>query len=177
MKFLSLAKKNKKNGSLPRIKTDAGRFCINDKSGAGFTMIELLVVILIVGILISIVLASMSNARNSAKDSSIQSALRELRNAAELHNDDNGTYEGICNDADNTLADDGGNFQKIEEYIAEYNGSSGELKCLDSEFGYAVISSLNLGGCWCVDYQGSARKIELDAGQTCSDKLEGITCP
>lgn len=171
MKALSLTKKNKKIDFPPRIKLGAGR------SDRAFTLVEVIVVLAIMSVIIAIIMVSMGNSKKRGEDAAIQSALRELKNAAELHNDDNGTYEGICDDGDDTLVDDGGNFQKIEEYIENYNGSAGELKCLDSATGYAVISSLNLGNCWCVDYRGSSKEIELVGAETCSDKLTGITCP
>jgi len=173
MKLFSLKKKIKKNDSLPRIKPGAGHSC----NHLGFTLVEVIVVLAIMTIIISIIMVSMGNSRKKGEDAAIQSSLREIRNAAELFNDDNSTYDGICNDGDNSLADDGGNFQRIEDYINNHNGSAGELKCLDSVTGYAVISSLNLGDCWCVDYQGTSKKIELSGAETCSSKLTGITCP
>jgi len=174
MKLFSLKKKIKKNDFLPRIKPGAGRFC----SSQGFTLVEVVVVLAIMAVIISIVMVSMSNSKKRGEDAAIQSSLREAQNAAELYSSsNNGTYDGICNDTDNTLADDGGNFQKIEEYILKHNGSGGELKCLDSASGYAIISSLNLRGCWCVDYQGTAKKVELSGAETCSEKLTGIVCP
>jgi prepilin-type N-terminal cleavage/methylation domain-containing protein len=142
----------------------------------GFTMIEVLVVILIVGILISVILVGMGNSKDSARDAAVKSGLREVRNAAELYNDVNGTYEGVCDDLDTTLSDNG-NFGRIKAYVMENNGAGGVVGCKDAVKEYAAISSLNLGGCWCVDYQGAAREIDPGAGNTCADILTGTTCP
>ena len=41
----------------------------------------------------------------------------------------------------------------------------------------AVATSLNLGNCWCIDYQGVSKKVILQAGEECDDKLVTTTCP
>jgi prepilin-type N-terminal cleavage/methylation domain-containing protein len=51
----------------------------------GFTLIELLVVIAIIGILSGTVIVSMSGTQESAKDSRINSALGQMRTAAEVY--------------------------------------------------------------------------------------------
>ncbi len=139
----------------------------------GFTLVELMIVIVIVGILASIIIANMTSSRNRAKDSSIQQSLRELRNAGELYFNEAGTYDGICAE-DNTISD-AGNFGRIEDYINSNGGD--EIKCLDSDSAYAVIASLNVGDCWCVDNQGSSKEVILGSGETCSDKLLITRCP
>ena len=141
----------------------------------GFTMIELLAVIAIIGILAAIVLVRTGTAKKEGEDAAIKLALREVRNAGELYYNDSETYEGVCDPSDTTLSDDG-DFGRIRDYIAEYNGLQGIIGCKDDEEGYAVISSLNLGNCWCIDSQGAGREIELTAGD-CRQKLTSITCP
>ena len=175
--------KNKKNDFPPRIRPGAGRFCKGlpstafSRSGAGFTLVEVVVVLAIMSVIIAIIMVSMGESRKEGEDAAIKSALRELRSAAEYYNDNNKTYDGVCDDADNTLANDGSHFERIENYITGYQDPGGELKCLDSADGYAAIASLNLGNCWCVDHQGSSKEIVLGAGETCNNKLVGITCP
>lgn len=164
--FICVGKKNKRKDLSSTIL---------DKSGAGFTIVELLVVIAIVGILVSIVLVRTGSAKKEGEDAAVRTALREVRNAAELYYNNSETYEGVCDPGDVTLSDEG-DFKRIKDYITKHNGSEGIIGCKDDETGYAVISSLNLGDCWCVDSKGAGREIELLASD-CREELTAITCP
>lgn len=59
---------------------------------AGFTLVELLVVISIIGLLSSIVLASLNSARTKARDVRRRADLKQLQLALELYFDANGSY-------------------------------------------------------------------------------------
>jgi len=148
---------------------------IFDKKSRGFSLVELLVVAAIIGILIAILVIGLSTVKNKAKDAAIQSVLWELRSAAELyyHNTSPSTYEGVCDLTDTTLSDDG-DFGRIETNIIDNGGT--DIGCRCSETAYAVISSLNLGDCWCVDSLGASRKVDLEA-DSCSEELETTACP
>lgn len=143
----------------------------------GFTLIELLVVIAIIGILVSIVLVRTGSAKKEGEDMAIKTALREVRNAGEIYynNNDDETYEGVCDPGNTTLSDDS-DFKRIKDYITQHNGSEGIIGCKDDETGYAVISSLNLGDCWCIDSEGAGREVALSASD-CRAELTIITCP
>ncbi|HEX8994286.1 MAG TPA: prepilin-type N-terminal cleavage/methylation domain-containing protein [Candidatus Paceibacterota bacterium] len=58
----------------------------------GFTLIELLVVIAIIAILASIILASLNQARVKSRDARRIADVKQLQNALELYNNDNGQY-------------------------------------------------------------------------------------
>jgi len=145
------------------------------RKGEGFTIIELLAVIAIIGVLAAIVLVRTGSARKEGEDAAVKTALREVRNAAELYYNKEETYEGVC-DASNTTLSDEDDFGRIKDYITKYNGSNGVIGCKDDEAGYAAISNLNLGNCWCVDSEGASREIELKASN-CREELTTITCP
>lgn len=143
------------------------------QKGGGFTLVEIIVVIAIIGLLMSIVIISTGESRKKGKDAAIQSALMEVRNAAELYYDEAKTYIGVCDLGDNTLANTG-DFIRIEQYIIQQGGV---ITCRETEKAYAVISTLNLGNCWCIDSQGDSRKITLLSGETCGAKLTSTVCP
>lgn len=164
--FICIGKKNKRK--------DLSSTILN-KNGAGFTIIELLAVIAIVGFLVAIVLVRTGSAKKEGEDIAVRTALREIRNAGELYYNDSETYEGVCDPGNTTLADDG-DFKRIKDYITKHNGSEGIIGCKDDETGYAVISSLNLGNCWCIDSEGAGREVELLASD-CREELTVITCP
>ena len=163
--FVCVGKKNRKDLPLTFLK----------QKGEGFTIIELLAVIAIVGVLFAIVLVRTGYVRKEGEDATVKTALREVRNAGELYYNDTETYEGVCDTTDDTLAESG-DFKRIEDYIDQHNGPDGVIGCQESENGYAVISSLNLGNCWCVDSQGAGREVELLASD-CRGELITITCP
>jgi len=138
----------------------------------GFTLTEILIVVAIIGIILSIVMIAVGRVKHKARDAAIQSALSEVRNAAGLYYDNTESYAGVCA-GDDTLADTG-NFKRIEDFIIE---QAGVVTCRNTDGAYAVISTLNLGDCWCVDSEGASRKVELQSGETCRDKLTGTNCP
>ena len=140
----------------------------------GFTLIELLAVIAIIGLITAILVVNLTIAKNKAKDSAIKASLLEVRNAAELYFHESSTYEGVCDTNDNTLSNNG-DFGRIENFVtSQLNGT---ITCRESPTEYAVISTLNLGNCWCVDAKGSSREISLQQGETCADKLTTTQCP
>lgn len=62
------------------------------KSKAGFTLIELMVVIGIIGVLSTIVYANLGSARGSSRNAERQSDIRNLQTAIELYKKQYGTY-------------------------------------------------------------------------------------
>jgi prepilin-type N-terminal cleavage/methylation domain-containing protein len=141
----------------------------------GFTMIELLVVIAIIGVLAAIVLVNMQESRKTANDGAISSSLTQVKNAAEVYYNDNYNYTNIC-DGSGKLNAGIVDFVRIGSYITDRKGV---VVCRSTVTGWAVASSLNKGGCWCVDYQGRSQKFNTGAGQTCADVLAVgvIICP
>lgn len=63
------------------------------RSRAGFTLLELMVVITIIGLLATIILASLANSRTLARDAARVSAVKEVQKALELYRNANaGNY-------------------------------------------------------------------------------------
>ena len=59
---------------------------------AGFTLVEMLVVVAIIGILIALILPAIQSARESARNAQCKSQLRQLAIALELHVGSKGHY-------------------------------------------------------------------------------------
>ncbi|MBI4099121.1 type II secretion system protein [Candidatus Parcubacteria bacterium] len=59
---------------------------------AGFTMIELLVVVAIIGLLASVILVSLNTVRINARNASRRTTLQQLQTALELYFDSNNRY-------------------------------------------------------------------------------------
>lgn len=147
---------------------------------SAFTLIELLIVIAIVGILAAIILVNTEESKKNGLDSAIIESLTQIKNAAELQFNQAYTYDDICdgsgnlNTTTNLAAKD---FERVRDYVNQRNGT---IVCRDTALGYVVASSLNKGGCWCVDYEGHSEKFNLSATQTsCGDVLTAgtIVCP
>lgn len=140
---------------------------------AGFTLVELLAVIFIIGLLAVIVITSLGGNRNRAKDIAIKSSLLEVAKAAELLAGAIGGYGSVCDPTDVTLTSDG----DLGRMKISIENQGGIISCKDSDTQYAVISELNQGNCWCVDWQGQSREVELTGADTCADVLISANCP
>ncbi|MFH1656846.1 MAG: type II secretion system protein [Candidatus Nealsonbacteria bacterium] len=73
------------------------------KNSAGFTVIELLLVIAIIGLLSAIALISLIDAKNKTRDTKIDTSISQIRVQAQVwyndHNDSgNYYYDGFCGD-------------------------------------------------------------------------------
>ena len=103
--------------------------------------------------------------------------MHELQKVAEIFYSKHGdSYEGICDNSNTTLSDVG-DLGRLKRKIDKENGENGVIGCKDSDNGYAVISSLNLKDCWCVDWQGKSEEVKLEGAPNCRAKLNAIFCP
>lgn len=121
-------------------------FIIMKKGFKGFTLIELLVVIAIIGILASVVLASLSSARNKGADAATKSNMASIRAQAEIFNDTNNSYAGVCSDP--TVA---------QARAGALSSSGVATTCNDAATVWAAEATLKSGGFWCIDSLGMAK--------------------
>jgi len=128
------------------------------KKNKGFTLIELLVVIAIIGILATIVIVNLNSARDKARDSAIESALSNLRAAAEMEYDTAESYAAICSGGDLSTS---GDFGRIKTNIESNQSSALTKTCNSSADHYCCEAGLNSGGEWCVDDTGYSGSIAV----------------
>ncbi len=174
----SLPKNRKEKNPTPCFKQGVGLDLPKTlKPIRAFTLIELLIVITIIGILTAIVLAEMEKSRNQARDAGIKSSLLEAQKAAGLLYSNIGSYKDVCDTENETLSGTG-DFGRIKNYLLrQIKVDGGKIGCKSDDKGYAVTARLNMGGCWCVDYQGVSKKIDLPTGQNCQTVLTTTNCP
>jgi prepilin-type N-terminal cleavage/methylation domain-containing protein len=137
------------------------------KINRGFTLIELLVVITIIGILAAIVLASLGAARKGAFDIKVKEQLTNIRNAAEIYANSNGSYGTAINWVSNgtgTNGCQGGMFTDTASGLANltisvnYPVGENTIVCNSSGTAYAVSDNLSTAGqYWCVDSNASSK--------------------
>lgn len=128
------------------------------KINAGFTIIELIVVIAIISVLATIVFFNTSNFVNKSKDSSIKGNMSSLlTNSLAYYGDHSGNYKDFCADsATQTI------FYAIDA-ISE-NVHCNEV--IEDENGvvasWAFCAKLYIGSekAWCADYAGTKKQIE-----------------
>lgn len=140
------------------------------KNSAGFTLVELLVVIAVIGILSSVVLMSLSTANTRGKDVAIQSDLVGVRTQAQLYYNSNGGYSlngasipasSDCSAASSVFVDPKIGLQILAADSA--NGGARSVICSVTAGGaaYAVAAEFasTAGTYFCVDSNGLGVKI------------------
>jgi prepilin-type N-terminal cleavage/methylation domain-containing protein len=137
---------------------------IQMKRTSGFTLIELLVVIAIIGILSSVVLASLNTARGKGADAAIKSNLAGIRAQSEILYDTNGSYTGLCTNANVVAAIDAaksaaGVTAATVTALATAGTQTTAVCHLAADNGSWAISvpmRSTTGNSWCVDSTGSS---------------------
>ena len=126
------------------------------KCGAGFTLVELLIVVGIIGILATLLMANFIGVRQRARDAQRKSDIRQIQSALELYRSDIGSYPGSFPSCGSALT--GGTpvntyMQKIPcdpSGSSYYNGGN-------YRYNQDSVTSYTLGGCLenSADSQGS----------------------
>lgn len=150
-------------------KADTVKFDQIKKRNAGFSLVELLIVITIIGILSTIVLSSVSKSRERAYDSKIKQQLSGFRTAAEIYfvnqsPNNYGPAVDICT---------AGLFANLDplngapgKYIdPNYLPAFSQVVCSSDNDSFAVKASLFSGNeYWCVDNTGTSKSFSGSIG-------------
>jgi type IV pilus assembly protein PilE len=103
---------------------------IQKNKSAGFTLVELLIVIIIIGILAAIAFVAYSGAQNKAKKADAQSSLSQARSKLGEYNSDNSYYPATKSDFTTWLSSASGG-----------NNGSLSTKLGDAKYEYAATPS------------------------------------
>ena len=106
---------------------------ISTSSEAGFSLVELLVVILIIGLLAAIAIPRFINQQNKARSAEAQTAIRTAALAMETYSQDKGSYAGA----------DPGELEKIQPSLSDVHGRLGFDSLTPDRFKLHVDSTSN----------------------------------
>ncbi|MEK7642230.1 MAG: type II secretion system protein [Patescibacteria group bacterium] len=131
---------------------------------AGFTLIEVMVVIAIIGILSVIVIVNMNNARLRAVDARIKMEINSIRRAAAIYyggagNESYGNNANSCN-ANSSMFKEDGVIANLIDSVEDIDGVS--VTCRSNGSNFAVSADLvsvvgDFDDNWCIDSSGAAR--------------------
>ncbi|OGZ68368.1 MAG: hypothetical protein A3D44_01725 [Candidatus Staskawiczbacteria bacterium RIFCSPHIGHO2_02_FULL_42_22] len=141
------------------------------ESGAGFTIIELLVVVAIIAVLTGIVLVNVTSYINKGKDAAVQGNLSSLTTNAAAYFDTNGNFTAFCADATATnplaAADKANDGNTTPDQVTDCDSTAttwvacGQLKVTSTDY-------------FCVDSTGTKKTVTA----TCNEAgLTTAACP
>lgn len=123
------------------------KFC--HESGAGFSIIELLIVVSIISLFASVVLANTIGYISKSKDSAIKSNMDSLLVDSVIYYENHGNYGGFCQDTATLNA-----FNAI---------NSANKNCHSNANSWAVCARINNPSdgsiAWCVDYKSNKEEM------------------
>ena len=92
---------------------------------AGFTLIEMLIVVIILGILAAIIIPQLSVSTEDAKINTLKTNLGGLRSSIEIYYAQHGNYPGANDDNGTATSDDGIAATAFVKQLTQYTNSDG----------------------------------------------------
>lgn len=90
------------------------------KPRAGFTLVELIVVIAIIGLISSVILASLNSVRSKGVSANVTIAMHGLQNALLMYYDDKGTWPSKTGDGRMVVANNGAGWASFLSKLSAY---------------------------------------------------------
>ena len=102
---------------------------------AGFTLVELLIVVIILAVLASVAIPQFSSSTADAKESVLDTTLSEMRNAIELYYHQHGEYPSVNADGSGGAADSNTAFVSQLTKYTDADGNIGNTKTATIKYG------------------------------------------
>jgi len=148
---------------------------------AGFTLVEILIVISIIATMATFAVTRLNPLRNKAKDTSIKISLAALRSVAEINYDTLGNYTYICSNnkllsAVSSTATEplkSAQAQVVDIYNKISKQTSGDITCNTGVGVYAVSVPLLFADdkSFCIDSNGFSDETSVELGDETECKL------
>lgn len=135
---------------------------LNNKSGAGFTIIELLVVVAIIAVLTGIVLVNVTAYINKGKDAAVKANLSTALTDGAVYYDDNGDYDTFCTDY---IAATKPIYEAIVDAVV--TAPTCTVKADDTAWCACSILKVTSGNTFCVDSTGAKKETATACATEC----------
>jgi len=120
---------------------------------AGFTIVELLVVLAIIAILAAVILPRLQDARDQGLEARVRAEIEGFHKNALSAEYAGGTYNVVCGQNGTATA------TELTGLITALNNNTDNFRCWSNDDAFAASAELVTGRHWCVDSVGTKEEI------------------